>query len=352
MTKRSHFPISDLFCAPVVALAALDPSGDGSVWIKIMPAGEFVGRTGRGPFVSGNLETMRGIVDASLRRAGATELMVDYDHQSLFGVAAGAGGRAPAAGWVRQLEAREDGIWARVEWTAAASQAIQNGEYRYISPTYLAATPTKGGVRAIISVALTNVPDLDLAAVAASALVTLETENEMKNIAKALGLAEDASEVDIIAAANALATSNSALVAACGATRPEDAVASITAMRTASESQPDPARFVPVDQVVAMQADLAALKARDTEAVVNEAIAAGKLQPALKSWGADLHASNPVAFSAYLEKAPAITIPQKATAASPAKSDAELSDSDIVVMSQMGLSREAFLNEKKKAGEA
>ena len=81
----------------VAAATALAPGDAGGTWVKLMPSGRFTLRDGRGPFDAGDAARLRGVVEASLRRAGATELMVDYDHQSAFGAVPGVGGRAPAA---------------------------------------------------------------------------------------------------------------------------------------------------------------------------------------------------------------------------------------------------------------
>lgn len=337
-----------------VALTAVDASaidGDSGNWIMLMPAGVFSGRTGRGPFDTGGATEMTAIIERTLQRAGGTEIVVDYDHQTIFAAIPGVGGRAPAAGWIKAFDVRTDGLWGRVEWTAAAAEAIRAGEYRYISPTFYAPKET-GKVLLLLSAALTNTPDLDLAVVAASALLPTETETpDMKSIAKALGLPEDASEADILIAMNALLSSNAALVAASGAAKPEDAVAAITTMRTAAGTV-DPARYVPIEQVTAMQADINALKntsaAEKADTAVSQAIAEGKLMPALKDWATDLYKSDVNAFNAFLAKAPVLTMSQRtATVIPPANGEAVLDEADLLVMSQMGLSREDMVAAKK-----
>src|SRR3546814_1790477 len=75
------------------------------------------------------------------------------------------GGRAPASGWIKELQKRDDGIYGRIEWTAAARQALAAGEYRYISPVFNH-DKIGGRVRAILRAGLTNTPALELAAVA------------------------------------------------------------------------------------------------------------------------------------------------------------------------------------------
>jgi phage I-like protein len=56
------------------------------------------------------------------------DLVVDNEHQTL------SGHKAPAAGWIKELEAREDGLWARMEWTATTRDHLAVREHRYFSP--------------------------------------------------------------------------------------------------------------------------------------------------------------------------------------------------------------------------
>jgi phage I-like protein len=155
----------------IIAASAL-ASGSDPAWIKLLPAGTFTLRDGRGPYQSGGKPELQAIVDRTLAAAAGTELMIDYDHQSAFGAIPGVGGRAEAAGWVKQLDARDDGIWAQVAWTKPAADKIAGEEYRYISPLFMS---TKSGqVTRLLNAALVNMPALDLSAVAASALIETE----------------------------------------------------------------------------------------------------------------------------------------------------------------------------------
>lgn len=43
----------------------------------------------------------------------------------------------PAAGWIKELQSRPDGIWGRVLWTALLREMIAAKEYRFLSPTIL-----------------------------------------------------------------------------------------------------------------------------------------------------------------------------------------------------------------------
>ncbi len=55
--------------------------------------------------------------------------------------------RPGARGWIVELQARDDGIWGRVEWTGAGRALIEDRAYRGISPNLL--VDRNGVVRAI-----------------------------------------------------------------------------------------------------------------------------------------------------------------------------------------------------------
>ncbi|MGI0674122.1 phage protease [Pseudomonas aeruginosa] len=137
---------------------------------RVVPLGEFQANDGRpGVGQRWQLNEVRGqaIVQALLNRGDA--LVIDYEHKTLQ-----AGEVNPAAGWIKRMEMRVDGLYAvDVQWTDQARQMIRGGHYRYISPalTYDAASLEVTGLH---SVALTNNPALngltDLSLVALSAL--------------------------------------------------------------------------------------------------------------------------------------------------------------------------------------
>ncbi len=65
-----------------------------------------------------------------------TDLLIDYAHATR--TAALLGGKAPAAGWVQEMDLRAGGqeLWGRVLWTTDAANAIAQREYRYLSPVF------------------------------------------------------------------------------------------------------------------------------------------------------------------------------------------------------------------------
>ena len=198
--------------------AELTASAADETWMLLIPAGTFSGRDGRGPYQAGDLVSLQRIADTTRRYAGKTDILIDYEHQSRNALENGK--PAPAAGWIKEVEARPDGLYGRVEWTANAAAAIKAIEYRYISPVYF---HTKAGeVLALQTVALTNVPNLDLFEISAHSIFSTrntEPEVSMKKVLAALGLAEGGSEDDVLIAINSLLTSSTAIAVAAGLTK-------------------------------------------------------------------------------------------------------------------------------------
>lgn len=125
-------------------------------------------------------------------QASDHDMVIDYEHQTLEGI------EAPAAGWIVALEWDQDGLWARVRWTAKARTYIAEGEYRYFSPVMSIDVETRRIVK-LHHLALTNAPGLQtIEALAAKEYLSLKTEEGgnpmLKKILKMLGLAEDVSE--------------------------------------------------------------------------------------------------------------------------------------------------------------
>jgi phage I-like protein len=352
MTKRTQNPFPDLIATNAVMLGGVDtaPAEDGTSgqWIMLMPVGSFSGRDGRGPWSISSPDEMRQVIAATQQRAGSAELVVDYDHQTQFSAVPGVGGLAPAAGWIKQFDARPDGLYGLVEWTDKAVQSIRAGEYRYISPVYH--HDKSGKVLRLLSAGLTNVPNLDLAAVAASAQPN-QQEPDMIKIAAALGLPEDADENAILTAINSVLTGNAAIAAAAGLTaaaKPEEVVTAINSVRATV----DPTKNVPIEQVVALQTGLKALQDKlgsdEAEVAVNRAITEGKLAPTLKSWGLELHKKDASAFKAFADASPVLTAVQRSgVTLSSHEGSSDLTAEDLAVMSQMGIKKDDFLKAKK-----
>lgn len=137
------------------------------------------------------------------KSGGRLGLPVDVDHRPEKE------GNTEAAGWLTHLTSSANGteLWATVEWNDLGIELVQNRRYAYISPSYVANYKDETGKEygtALLGVALTNRPFLSMATVSLSRLHTTEsyTPNEMaisKELATALGIAEDADDAVVLA---------------------------------------------------------------------------------------------------------------------------------------------------------
>lgn len=325
--------------------------------IQLFPAGAFSARDGRPADVDAGHWYIDGQVAARvLASAGAraTDLVIDYEHQTL--ACAENGKPAPAAGWIKgaALEWREGhGLFATApEWTENAAAYIKAREYRYLSPVFTYDTRT-GAVLELLHVGLTNNPALDgMASLPALAAARFELanpaapsaqENQRVNrdqLIEALGLSSDASDEDIQTALTALKAN---------ASKADELQQSLAALKT--ERKPDPAKFAPIEVVEALKQDIAALKATQVEGEVGQLVKAGledgRLLPAQEEWARDLGKKDVAALKTYLEKTPAIAAlkgqqTNRHQTATPSKVD-ELDAEALAVCKAMGVSPEDYL---------
>lgn len=248
---------------------------DGSVpdWVELIPAGNTVqGKDGR----SWKKGDPNAIVEASVNNASATHGEIPFDWEHSTELRAPNGEKAPASGWIKELQARENGsIWGRIEWTSSGRNSISSKEYRFISPVF-AYRKSDGSISHLTSAALTNNPNLQLMAlnrVGSLKPGSIHQENEpmlAKAIRDALGLSETASENDAATAINSLKGD----------------------LETARNHAATPPleKFVPrgdydtaMNRAVAAEQSLASIKqaTRDAEieTVIGQALKAGKITP-------------------------------------------------------------------------
>jgi phage I-like protein len=355
--KRHPAPPRTAFLAVLADVSTVDAGG----WLKMIPMGQFSARDGRGPWLLKDKAHADQVVAATLARAAGTDLVIDYDHQSEFALKL-EGGVAPASGWMKDLQARADGIYAKVEWTAPASAKIDAKEYRYLSPVFAYGQAAKAGgpapVLGLLRAGLTNNPALsELGAVASEAFIDPEEQAEMlKTIALALGLPETATEADILAVCGTLTatqTSMKAIAASVGLADTADNTAICAAVTKAkADGEPDPSKYVPLSVVTALQTQVNALTtgAATDKAVlaVDAAIEAGKVTPANREWALGYAAKDPAGFAEFVGKAPAVL---SSAALKGGKVDPEtitLTDDDKAVCAALGVSQEDFLATRKK----
>ncbi|MGE0256937.1 MAG: phage protease [Alphaproteobacteria bacterium] len=347
----------------IAAGTAIDVA-DGSQppeWVELVPAGRIVARPHDGrTFELGDPQA----VIAASRQLGS-DWVVDFDHAT--DLVKSAPGIAPAAGWIKALEARAGAIWGRVEWTEKGRAALQAKEHRFISPVF---THDKAGkVIRLLRAGLTNDPAFHMTALAhAGAGDEGKTMDELlKALAAALGLPEN-SDADAVkktvgelkAAAAATATAMAAITKAAGLddkAKPSDVAARVgeivaAATAKATDKTVDETKFVPREQHDLVVARLDALEKSGTEekatAAVDKAIADGKVIPAQKEWALGYARKDLAGFVAYAAAQPVIVRDgELVTGAVPAGGAGGMTAEAKSVAAAMGITEEAW----KKAAE-
>lgn len=236
---------------PEIALGAalpIAPPALGAVpeWVHVMPAGLLEARDGRGPW---RLDDPAAVIAASL----ADERGVAVDENHATDLAAREGRSTPALGWIEEMQAHPDGIWARVAWNRKGAALVADRAYRHVSPVFV--HDRRGRVRQILRVSLVNIPNL-------RGLTALNMETDMDLLARlieTLGLDASADEAQAIEAVEKLrkpaadaAALNAGLAEIGAALGVEggDPARVLAAARTAGRAP---------DAVVALQAELTAV---------------------------------------------------------------------------------------------
>ncbi len=337
---------SILAVAAAVELSLID--GRAPKRVKLLPMGQIDMRDGRGPYRLADRSHADRVVAATRTWLGSADFNFDYDHQTLH--AQRVGGRAIAAGWIKPatLSVEEDGIYGEVEWTAAAAAAIEAKEYRYVSPTFFAAK-ADGSVLRLKNAALVNIGAIDLPAIAAG--LSEEDDNmDLAALAALVGLAADSSVEQIAAAIGELkktVPSTGAIAVAAGladSATVDEIAAAVTTLKTAA---PDPAKYVPIEQVTGITQQLGVLTGERAEREVAAAVSSGKLAPSMKAWGLNLFKTNEPAWNDYLKDAPVIVaagaeLGDRKTA----QNFTSLTADEIAACEMTGMSHEDFLKAK------
>ncbi|WP_178860812.1 phage protease [Thiomicrorhabdus cannonii] len=202
MEKQNTLTYQTALCSDqsVELRAALNyvlTSTEAPEWIHLIPSGEnVIGRDGR-TWKNSNPQRIIQAFDAN-----QADIPGDIEHATEL--KAPNGDPAPAIAWIKELEIRDGAVWGRVEWTEHGQELVTAKKYRYISPVF---KYEKGSmeIAQITSFGLTNNPNLFLTALNQAQNPSqdqLEDTMDLKALAKALGLPENASYEDILSAAN------------------------------------------------------------------------------------------------------------------------------------------------------
>ncbi|HBC3420728.1 TPA: hypothetical protein KD882_003059 [Vibrio parahaemolyticus] len=174
---------------PVTAICN-DIGGKAPDWVQVLPGGpDIKGIDGR----SWIMRNPNAIIYAFEKMK--VPMVIDYEHGQE--VKAPNGEEAPAAGWIEKLELRDGQIWAKVDWTKKAADAINNREYRFLSPAFSYDQNSKE-IISLSSVGLTNKPNLVMQALNNR---NSTDEKSWEDISKALGVKVNSSS-DVLDALN------------------------------------------------------------------------------------------------------------------------------------------------------
>lgn len=333
-------------------------------WVELIPAGEFSGRDGRGPY-----RLNAAAVQLAFANWGMP-LVIDYEHQAFN--APKNGQPAPAAGWVTSLDVRDGALWGRVEWTAQAAAWIGTRAYRYLSPVF--DFDKSGTVVRVLGAGLTNNPNLYLTALnrredspsthRGSAMDELiERLRYMLNLPVTSTPEEISGHLQrLIDAINAPQTAEMRAQLALAET------AGIAELLTAAHGRltaaPDPQRYVAIaeyqrathalrsaeETTRSLQARLdqieAERRAEQVEHDVSAALAAGKIIPAEADWARAYCTRDREGFSAFVAATPArVALGDVATAQRAAGDAADLDDTNSIVRAA-----HKYQDEQKAAG--
>lgn len=319
--------------AQVLTLGGAEGARTAPTEFRILPSGAFSAVDGRpgtdledGGTVDGQWHLDAALAQALIARAAAerTDMLIDYEHQSLL--KADNGKPAPASGWFKRsaLAWRDDGLWATgVSWTTSARAAIEADEYRYLSPVF--AYDDQGRVLALISVALTNTPALDTLGplISQAALSRIFGDSSEDELDKDQQIAALTKERDTAATSvAALTTENGQLKAN---------VAALTAERDQLKQARETAQ---AEQDKAKHAEL-----------LQAALTDGRLAPAQKPWA---EKQSLAALTEFLDAAkPVVDLTKRQAEGGGDGGGQSLSQEELAMCTRMGVSAEDFLKAKK-----
>lgn len=104
---------------------AAELSEDNTGWLHAFSFGTYMHPVyGKITFDEATAKRMASNVNDRVR---GIDIAIDYGHRA----------SEDAAGWVRQAEVRDNGLWLLVEWTQTAAKKIREKAYRYFSPTFV-----------------------------------------------------------------------------------------------------------------------------------------------------------------------------------------------------------------------
>jgi phage I-like protein len=294
-------------------------------------------------------------------RSRGVDLVIDYEHQSLQGE------RAPAAGWIKDLEARPDGLWARVDWTQQARDYLEKKEYRYFSPVLRLDPGTRRPV-ALMHVGLTNVPAIKhlpplvarwggeaappaarpgepaVRARAAKMDSVKEKGKMVEQLKRLMGLEPEVEEGAVCDKALEAFRDLAATLNLPGEVSVAQLKGAVEALKAGAS------RLVKAEE--ALQALKVRLARETADRFVEEALQAGKVSPAQRGWALEYCRRDPEGFQTYVDRAPKLvpTGEELQILREDHHDERGLLPEELAVCRSLNVSPEAYLKAKAQIG--
>ncbi|HFG1699838.1 TPA: phage protease [Vibrio cholerae] len=291
------------------------------VWLPLIPAGTFQGIDGR----TWNNSNPNAIIQRFTKKR-------PFDVEHSTHIKAPNGEPAPAYGWITSLENRNGEIWGFVEWNAEGREMIEEKKYAFYSPAFGYDKET-GVIYSIESSGFTNNPNLNVPA------LNRQEENEMKLsqlIAAALGLAETATEQDAVIAINSLKSE-------------KDIALNRASNIDLNVAVPKETYQLALNRAETAEAALKAIQESEIDALVEDAIKAGKVAPANKEMflGMCRAEGGIEQFKKFVETAPAIANSDPKKKSAVVNAEGELSAEEMALCRATGVTPESWKANRK-----
>ncbi|PJG86210.1 phage protease [Conservatibacter flavescens] len=323
--------------------------------IQLTPYGRFFASDGRDDKGGWYVDDSNGYLLADELNTRQVEPMVDYEHKTLR--AKEFGEENPASGWIKKVEyISGQGLFADVKWTDKAREQIKSGEYKYLSPLFLA--DSEGKVVKIVNAALTNTPACheiaEVYALSADFHSQTGNNNQMLAILQQLFGTPNATEAEMKEKLTALSASKGdskvALSAVYDELKSKDT--QMVAL-SAKVDNPDPAKYVALSELQTVQSELNQVKAQmnadKAAALIETALSEGKLLPAQKAWAEELAKTNLTALSDYLKTVtPNPALGGMQSQDKPTEQTVALSEAERAAVKMLGMSEEEFIKVHKE----
>ncbi|WP_325893019.1 phage protease [Grimontia sp. NTOU-MAR1] len=289
-------------------------------WLELIPAGTFSG-------IDGRSWSNSSPDDVVLNSAASAP----WDIEHATHIKGPLGEEAPAYGWVEEYDVRDGAIWGRVAFNREGVDIITERKYRYYSPAFL--HDAQGNVTAIESVGFTNKPNLT----ELPALNRQQQEQETMTLPVTLATA--------LALDTATATEADALSAI-------ETLKSDKQLALNRADNPDLKKYVPMEthqlalnRAEAAEGQLKAQQDAETEAVIDEAIAEGKIAPANKAAFLSMCRTDREGFDRFLASAPKV-VSDESRHTQPPKNKTNLDEHELAICRKLHITQEQYLAAK------